>query len=128
MLQRDYISRLIREFMSALQRFLEKKEGKDRQEAARELYRQYFGSYEFYHTSTIDDVMHSFERYPEEERVQRMEMLAELYYAEADLLTEPMRTSQLNFALALFDFVDRHDKTFSMDRIRKMSEIEKKLS
>ena len=84
MLQRDYISRLIREFMAALQRYLEKNEAGARRKTAEDLFRQYFGSYEFYHTATHDEIMSSFEKYPEEERISRMEMLAELYYAEAD--------------------------------------------
>lgn len=127
MLQRDYISRLIREFMAALQRYLEKDEITERKKAAEDLYRQYLGSYEFYHTSSLDDIMKSFERYPEEERLSRIEMLAELYYAEADMLSEPIRTSQLNLSLALFDFIDRHDKTFSLDRINKMSDIQRRI-
>lgn len=47
MLQRDYISRLIREFMAALQRYLEKNEAGARRKTAEDLFRQYFGSYEF---------------------------------------------------------------------------------
>ena len=41
MLQRDYIQRLIREFMAALERMLEKKEVEERREKIRELYNQY---------------------------------------------------------------------------------------
>ena len=43
MLQRDYIQRLIREFMAALERMLEKKEVEVRREKIRELYNQYVG-------------------------------------------------------------------------------------
>lgn len=125
MLQRDYIQRLIREFMAALQRLVEKDEIKDRQEAVRELFAQYMGDYAFYHTATLDDIMLSFGRYPEEERLERIEMLAELYYAEADMLSEPVRTAELERAFMLFDFVDRHGRTFSLDRLRKMDSIAK---
>ncbi len=38
MLQRDYIQRLIREFMAALERMLEKKEVEVRREKIKELY------------------------------------------------------------------------------------------
>lgn len=58
MLQRDYISRLIREFMAALQRYLEKNEAGARRKTAEDLFRQYFGSYEFYHTASKDDICH----------------------------------------------------------------------
>ncbi len=125
MLQRDYISRLIREFTAALQRYLEKKEGRDRQEALCKLYNQYFGDYAFYHVYSLDDIMKSFEQYAPEERLPRMEMLAELYYTEADLLSEPLRTQQLELSLQLFQFIDRHDSTYSIERIYKMNAIDK---
>ena len=57
MLQRDYIQRLIREFMAALERMLEKKEVEVRREKIKELYDQYVGPYAFYSVATIDDVM-----------------------------------------------------------------------
>ena len=49
MLQRDYIQRLIREFMDALRRALEKKELSQRREVIRQLYEQYLGPYNLYH-------------------------------------------------------------------------------
>lgn len=128
MLQRDYISRLIREFMAALQRYLEKTEVKDRRKMMEDLYRQYLGSYEQYHTSTLEEVMDSFLKYNEEERLSRMTMLAELYYAEADLLSEPFRTQQLDMAFALFDFIDRNEKTYSIDRLNKMNDIRRRIA
>ena len=124
MLQRDYIQRLIREFMAALQRLIEKKEVGQRQEEVRRLFTQYMGDYAFFHTGSMDDVMRWFERYHEEERLDRMSMLAELYYAEADTMSEPVRTDILQRAFMLFDFIDRHSRTFSLDRLKKMDAIE----
>ncbi len=115
--------RLIREFMAALQRFLMKKEGEDRQEALRDLYRQYLGEYELYHITSMEEVMDSFEHFPAEQRIHRMEMLAELYYVEADMKSEPTRSELLRRALMLFRFIDRHGKTFSFDRMAKMDKI-----
>ncbi len=123
MLERDYIMRLIREFMAALARMLEKKEIEGRREALRKLYEQYVGPYDFYHIMPVDDIMQSFTKYPENERLHRMEMLAELYYAEADMLPEPMRGNIISLALSLFGFVDRNSKTFSFDRRKKMDEL-----
>lgn len=127
MLQRDYIQRLIREFMAALQRLIEKKEAGERQEEVRRLFTQYMGDYAFFHTAPLDDVMQWFERYPEEERLERISMLAELYYAEADTLGEPVRTEVLDRAFMLFDFVDRHSRTYSPERLKKMNEITEKV-
>ncbi len=123
MLQRDYIQRLIREFFAALHRLVEKNEAGEKQEEMRRLFAQYLGDYDLYHIGTIDDVMQSFVKYPEEERLSRMEMLAELYYAEADWLNEPLHSEVLNRAFALYDFVDRHSRTYSPDRLKKMKDI-----
>lgn len=127
MLQRDYIQRLIREFMAALQRFLEKKEIGQRQEAMRLMYEKYLGDYAFFHTASLDDIMRWVEKYHEEERLDRLNMLAELYNAEADLMSEPMRTVQLDMAYALFDFIDRHSRTYSPERLKKMKDINEKV-
>lgn len=124
MLQRDYIQRLIREFMAALQRLIEKNEAGERQEEVRRLFTQYVGDYTFYHTATLEDVMQSFGKYPEEERLERINMLAELYYVEADSLSEPARTAVLDRAFMLFDFIDRHSRTYSPDRLKKMNDID----
>lgn len=124
MLQRDYIQRLIREFMAALQRLLEKKEVGERQEEVRRLFTQYMGDYAFFHTASLDDIMRWFEKYDEEERLDRIGMLAELYYAEADTMSEPMRSDVLDKAFLLFDFIDRHSRTYSPERLKKMREIE----
>ena len=124
MLQRDYIQRLIREFMAALQRLLEKKEVGERQEEVRRLFAQYMGDYAFFHTASLDDIMRWFEKYNEEERLDRIGMLAELYYAEADTMSEPIRTDVLDKAFLLFDFIDRHSRTYSPERLKKMREIE----
>ena len=128
MLQRDYIQRLIREFTAALRRILEKKETGERQQEMRRLFTVYMGDYEFFHTATLDDIMRWAEKYPEEERLWRISMLAELYNAEADLLSEPMRTAQLGMAYMLFDFTDRHSGIYSPDRLRKMNRIKKMTS
>ena len=124
MLQRDYIQRLIREFMAALQRLLEKKEVGERQEEVRRLFTLYMGDYAFFHSASLDDIMRWFEKYNEEERLDRIGMLAELYYAEADTMSEPMRSDVLDKAFLLFDFIDRHSRTYSPERLKKMREIE----
>ncbi len=128
MLQRDYIQRLIREFMAALERMLEKNEGESRREEIRELYNQYVGPYAFYHVATIDDVMKAMAGIDDEEkRLSKMEMLAELYYREADLESKPMRDQLLENAFMLFDYVETHGDTYSIDRRNKMGIIRQQL-
>ena len=129
MLQRDYIQRLIREFMEALRRTLEKDEITVRRETIRRLYEQYLGPYNLYHFATIDEVMMGMRSYPEEERLDRLAMLAELYCAEAD--TEASvedRETMLQKAFNLFDYIERNTSVYSLERREKMAELVKKLS
>lgn len=129
MLQRDYIQRLIREFMAALERMLEKKEVKTRQEMIRDLYEQYIGPYTFYHIATIDDVMKAMAGIPDEEtRLSKMHMLAELYYHEADCVSKPTRDDLLEKAFMLFDYVETHGDTFSIERRKKKQNIKDEIS
>ncbi|MCI7311102.1 MAG: hypothetical protein MR536_09670 [Prevotella sp.] len=128
MLQRDYILRLIREFMAALARMLEKKEVSDRREALIEMYNQYVGPYTLYHNATIDVMMRALESYEEDERLQRMEMLAELYYAEADTVGQPDRDFLLEKSFFLFEWIDRKGNTFSFERRNKMQKIKGQLA
>ena len=127
MLQQDYFLRLIREFFAALQRALEKNEIEDRTKAIHELYEQYVGSYEFYQDATIEEVMTDIERYPENQRIQRLEMLAELYYVEASLRVPPFIEHLYNQAYLLFRFIDTNSGVYSIERKQKIAEIEKKL-
>ena len=54
-------------------------------------------------------------------------MLAELYYAEADLVSLPDRERLLQNAFTIFNYVDRYGGTYSMDRLQKIQNIRKKL-
>lgn len=128
MLQRDYIQRLIREFMAALERMLEKKEVETRREKIKELYDQYVGPYAFYHIATIDNVMKAMAGIDDEEkRLAKMDMLAELYFHEADTVGQPLRDELLDKAFMLFDYVESHGDTYSIDRRNKMAEIKQKI-
>ncbi len=126
MLERDYIMRLVREFFEALE-LLKRKNLKERKDELERMYNQYVGPYTFYHTASVDDIMDSMQRYNPAERLPRLEMLAELYYAETALVSVPERVSLLERAFSLFNFVDSHDRTYDMVRLRKMAEIKKQI-
>lgn len=128
MLQRDYILRLIREFMAALERMLEKKEVADRREEIKQLYEQYVGPYALYHNATIDEVLLALAGMDDEQRLPRMEMLAELFYAEADTVSNPERDFLLEKAFALFSIIEREGKTYSLKRRWKMQDIQERIS
>ena len=71
MLQRDYIQRLIREFMAALEKNARKERGGGETWKIRELYNQYVGPYTFYSIATIEDVMKAMAGIDDEERLSR---------------------------------------------------------
>lgn len=124
MLQQDYILRLIREFFDALTRAKNKADAEKRALAIQQLYRQYLGSYEFYQNTDVEEaISYIGTLYPEEQRVQRLEMLAELYYAEADCRATPIGQSHLQRALDLFTYVDLHSDTYSIMRQNKINAI-----
>lgn len=128
MLQRDYIMRLIQEFMVAIQKFLEKAEGEDQDLALRDLYRQYVGDYETLRNLSVDEALHyAGEHWKDNEQTERLGMLAELYYVEGSGKQAPLRDMLLEKAFRLFDYVDAHDTTFNLDRQQKMVYIQQML-
>lgn len=127
MLQRDYIMRLIREFIAALNRLLDKKEVTDRREEIKKLYEQFVGPYTLYHNATIDEVMTALQGEDEEHRFYKMQILAELFNVEADTESKPFSDFLLEKSYALFDFIDKNGKEYSLDRRHKMETIKKRL-
>ncbi|WP_311441389.1 hypothetical protein [Hoylesella enoeca] len=128
MLQRDYIMRLIQEFMVAIQKFLEKAEGEDQDLALRDLYRQYVGDYDTLRNLSVDEALHyAGEHWKDDEQTERLGMLAELYYVEGSGKQAPLRDMLLEKAFHLFDYVDAHDTTFNLDRQQKMVHIQQML-
>lgn len=128
MIQQDYFIRIIREFFEALARALEKKEMEGRSKAIQNMYQQYLGSYEYYQNATAEEAIdHITTAYPEEQRYQRMEMLAELYYAEAEWRAYPINTTLLERALQLFELIDRNSDTFSLARADKIKDIQNRI-
>ena len=83
--------RLIEEFLAALQRMLEKKEFTSRRETLEKLYDQFVGPHDFYHMATLEDVFKALAGEDNEHRAMKIQMLAELYYYDAQMETEPLR-------------------------------------
>ena len=129
MIQQDYFIRVIREFFAALARALEKKKIEDRSKAIHEMYCQYLGSYEFYQNASPEEAIEQIMLlYPEEQRYQRMEMLAELYCAEADWRVYPINMSLLERALTLFEIIDRNSGIYSLARADKIRSIRRRIN
>ena len=127
MLQRDYIERLIQEFARALALLLRKPQLEKRRKELENMYNQYVGPYLVLSPATIDEAMEYMQRFAPEERLQRMEMLAELYLAEADTVGKITADDLLQKAYFLFDYIQQEGNTFSLDHQQKMLDISKRL-
>lgn len=128
MLQKDYFIRLIEEFAIAIQRFLEKAEGKRTDEDLKELYREYVGLFQDLRNLSVEEAVEYARRtWEESEQLPRLEMLAELWYVEASYKQQPLKDVLLEKALRLFQYVDRHSTEYSLVRLSKMDEITKLL-
>lgn len=132
MLQRDYIMRLLQDFMEALEKLVEergKHDGPELQLQLQSIYRAYFNHpHTFYYNQDAEYILNDLgQNYGGEELLTRIEMLSELLYQDA-LLKEPEEQKYLlRKSLYLLIYLDEHSDTFSFERRGKISEIEKKI-
>ena len=129
MLQQDYFIRLIEEFNAAISRFLTKKEDDmKRDNELKDLYRQYVGEYDDLRNLSVDELLrYAKEQWDENERIDKINMIAELLHAEASYKGQPLRQMLLEKAYALFYYVEANDSTFSIDRRQKMEAMRQEL-
>lgn len=129
MLQRDYFIRLIEEFNAAISRFLTKKnDDLKRDKDLKDLYRQYVGEYDDLRNLSVDELLtYAKEQWEEEEQIDKINMVAELLYAEGSYKGQPLRQILLEKAYALFYYVEANDSTFSIDRRQKMEAMRQEL-
>lgn len=122
MLQRDYFIRLIEEFNAAISRFLTKKDDDlKRDKDLKDLYRQYVGEYDDLRNLSVDELLtYAKEQWEEEERIDKINMVAELLYAEASYKGQPLRQMLMEKSYKLFDYVEANSSTFSIGRRQKM--------
>ncbi|MBF1392885.1 MAG: hypothetical protein HXN28_10030 [Prevotella histicola] len=129
MLQRDYFLRMIEEFCAAISRFLVKKEDDlERDKDLKDLYRQYVGDYnDLRNLSLSEAIAYANEQWKEGERMDKLNMLAELLYAEACFKANPLGQMLLEKAYSLFDYVEENGSTFSINRRQRMEKIRQEL-
>lgn len=125
MIQKDYYLRMIEEFGRALANFMERRHDdarRDREMA--DLYRQYVGDYTLVRNLSVEETMvYAHDQWADDERIGRLGMLAELLYAEATYRAAPLSTLLYDKAYQLYDYVETHGDTYSIDRHNKMEAI-----
>ena len=129
MLQRDYFIRLIEEFNAAISRFLTKKDDDlKRDKDLKDLYRQYVGEYDDLRNLSVDELLtYAKEQWNEEERIDKINMVAELLYAEGSYKGQPLRQMLMEKSYRLFDYVEANGSTFSISRRQKMEAMRQEL-
>lgn len=132
MLQRDYIMRLLQDFVEALEKLVEergKHDGPELQLQLQSIYRAYFNHpHTFYYNQDAEYILNDLgQNYGGEELLTRIEMLSELLYQDALLKGPEEQNYLLRKSLYLLIYLDEHSDTFSFERRGKISEIEKKI-
>ena len=123
MIRQDYFIRLIEEFAAALAVMLKKKED-ERDDSLRELYRQYVGDYTLLRNMSVDEFIgYAANEWNDEERIDRLEMVAELLYAEGCYKANPLRNMLLEKAYLLSAYVDEKQSVYSIERKTKIAKL-----
>lgn len=127
MLERDYVMRLVRQFLEALENLREKKETDafEVQEELQQMYQTYIGSSEaFFRQASSEEILSQLKSYPSLELLYRAEMLAELYFYDGSMKTSVEEKRNLwGKSLSLFEYIDTYSDTFSFERRGKISKI-----
>ena len=123
MIQQDYFLRLVEEFATALAVMMKKKED-ERDDIMKDMYRQYIGDYTMLRNMSVEELIcYANNEWDDKERIDRLEMLAELLYAEGSYKTNPLRSMLLNKAYLLFAYVDEKQSVYSVERKKKIANL-----
>lgn len=133
MLEEDYIMRLVREFIQALDILISRMKGKDDFDVHiqfSKFYTNYFSQQSdfFKEMSAVEMIEYVTARYKEKDRLPRIEMLAELLYSEGSLLSKKEESVELKDQLwrkaqYLYEYMQQNDDTYSLSRLSKIDEI-----
>ncbi len=123
MIRQDYFLRLLEEFATALATMMKKKED-ERDDSLKDLYRQYVGDYTLLRNMSVDELIaYAANEWDDKERTDRLEMAAELLYAEGCYKTNPLRNMLLEKAYLLFAYVDEKQGVYSIERKTKIAKL-----
>ena len=123
MIQQDYFLRLVEEFATALAVMMKKKED-ERDDILKDMYRQYIGDYTLLRNMSVEELIcYANNEWDDKERIDRLEMLAELLYAEGSYKTNSLRSMLLNKAYLLFAYVDEKQSVYSVERKKKIANL-----
>ncbi|HJD93057.1 MULTISPECIES: hypothetical protein [Bacteroides] len=126
MLKEDFLLRMIQEVMKALTALLNKKGSKlEKQQELENFYSKYLNKdKDFFLTQSIEDIHAYLDQSKLQEKVVRIELLAEILYHDALLSSQIEEKRNLALkACYLFEELTRLDKTFSVERQLKTKQL-----
>lgn len=115
--------RLFLQFFEELALSLSKKNKEEKETVIQNMFDAYFKRYDFYIENDPTDILESFNEMATTEKLCRIEMLAELLHQEALLKEGDERRNLLDKSLKLYNYINERSTTFSLDRLRRMKEI-----
>lgn len=127
MLRRDYIMKMLQDLFAAVSRLLSEGNASlsERQKDLLALYTMLGNNADFFRQSHVDDIMLSLTEF-EDDYIERVEMLAEIMYADAliggnsDGQIEDLRRKSLH----LYSYVEKHSDAFNMVRQQRIAELQ----
>lgn len=131
MFEKDYLLRLLVDFMNALNRIINSIDKDDVEGAKIQIqnaYRLLGNDFEFFTTSDFDDIIGNF-KMQEGNYLKRVEMLAELMSLDAKLQTDKERRLKLvKTAIRLHEHFIENSKEYSFKMETSLEEIQKLFS
>ena len=131
MLKRDYILRIIQELFAAIDKLLhgDTRELTERQRDLEAMYTIFGHDAQYFRSSTKDEILETMTVFSED-YVQRVEMLAEIMYADAQLFigNYEVRREIIAKSLDLYTYVEERSDEFSITRMQRMDELKKILA
>ena len=101
-----------------------KKKEDERDDILKDMYRQYIGDYTLLRNMSVEELIcYANNEWDDKERIDRLEMLAELLYAEGSYKTNPLRSMLPNKAYLLFAYVDEKQSVYSVERKKKIANL-----
>lgn len=131
MLKRDYILRIIQELFAAIDKLLhgDTRQLTERQHDLESMYTMLGHDAQFFRSSTKEEILETLTVF-REDYVQRVEMLAEIMFADAQLFigNYEVRREIIAKSLELYTYVDEHSDEFSITRVQRIDELQKMLA
>lgn len=132
MLRRDYLLKMLQELTAALARMLHDDERTltERQKELMALYRMLGRDAEYFRSSTTDEILAELASQGDDGYLQRIEMAAELLYADSHLFvgSHNLLTDIRRRALDLYEYLDQRSDDFSLTRTQRIEELRRSLA